>query len=139
MDDAPVDAAEMDAYLETAGGASTATLTPCVEDLLRELAPQVLGVLARRYGDFDAAEDAVQEALSRPPTHWPRDGIPDNPRGWLIQTADAPADRPVAQRPAARRREVDRARCASRSPRGRRPPSERRHAHRCCSCAATRR
>ena len=58
-----------------------------VEDLLRELAPQVLGVLARRYGDFDAAEDAVQEALLAAAVHWPAEGIPDNPRGWLIQTA----------------------------------------------------
>jgi RNA polymerase sigma factor (sigma-70 family) len=58
-----------------------------VERLLRELAPQVLGILARRLGDFDAAEDAVQEALLSAAQHWPRDGIPDNPRGWLIQTA----------------------------------------------------
>ena len=47
-----------------------------VEDLLRELAPQVLGVLVRRYGDFDAAEDAVQEALLAAAVHWPRDGVP---------------------------------------------------------------
>jgi RNA polymerase sigma factor (sigma-70 family) len=59
-----------------------------VEDLLRELAPQVLGTLVRRYGDFDAAEDAVQEALLAAATHWPRDGIPAKPRGWLVQTAE---------------------------------------------------
>jgi RNA polymerase sigma factor (sigma-70 family) len=58
-----------------------------LEDLLRELAPQVLGVLVRRYGDFAAAEDAVQEALLAAALHWPRDGWPDNPRAWLIQTA----------------------------------------------------
>ncbi len=58
-----------------------------VEDLLRELAPQVLGVLTRRYGDFDAAEDAVQEALLAAAVHWPAEGVPDRPRGWLIQTA----------------------------------------------------
>jgi RNA polymerase sigma factor (sigma-70 family) len=58
-----------------------------VEDLLRELAPQVLGALVRRYGDFDAAEDAVQEALLAAALHWPRDGVPAEPRGWLIQTA----------------------------------------------------
>ncbi len=57
------------------------------EDLLRELAPQVLGTLARRYGDFDAAEDAVQEALIVATERWPRDGIPAEPRGWLLQTA----------------------------------------------------
>ncbi|WP_327010826.1 RNA polymerase sigma factor [Dactylosporangium sp. NBC_01737] len=55
-----------------------------VEDLLRELAPQVLGVLARRFGDFCDAEDATQEALLAAATHW--DAVPDNPRGWLIQT-----------------------------------------------------
>jgi RNA polymerase sigma factor (sigma-70 family) len=55
-----------------------------IEDLLRELAPQVLGVLARRFGDFAAAEDATQEALLAAATHW--DTLPDNPRGWLIQT-----------------------------------------------------
>jgi RNA polymerase sigma factor (sigma-70 family) len=60
---------------------------PSVEDLLRVSAPQVLGVLVRRYGDFDAAEDAVQEALLAAASHWPRDGIPAKPRGWLIQTA----------------------------------------------------
>ncbi len=58
-----------------------------VEDLLRELAPQVLGVLTRRCGDFDAAEDAVQEALLAAAVHWSRHGIPEQPRGWLIQTA----------------------------------------------------
>ncbi|MFJ9365567.1 RNA polymerase sigma factor [Nocardia sp. NPDC101769] len=56
-----------------------------IEDLLRELAPQVLGTLVRRYGDFDAAEDALQEALLAAATQWPADGLPDNPRGWLIQ------------------------------------------------------
>jgi RNA polymerase sigma factor (sigma-70 family) len=59
-----------------------------VEDLLRELAPQVLGALVHRYGDFDAAEDAAQEALLAAALHWPRDGIPANPRGWLVQTAE---------------------------------------------------
>jgi RNA polymerase sigma factor (sigma-70 family) len=58
-----------------------------VEDLLRELSPQVLGTLARRSGDFAAAEDAVQEALVAAAVHWPRDGIPANPRGWLVQAA----------------------------------------------------
>lgn len=57
------------------------------EDLLRELAPQVLGALVRRYGHFDTAEDAVQEALLAAAQQWPRDGVPDNPRGWLITVA----------------------------------------------------
>ena len=59
-----------------------------VEDLLRDLAPQVLGALVRRHGDFDAAEDAVQEALLAAAQHWPRDGVPESPRGWLLQTAE---------------------------------------------------
>jgi RNA polymerase sigma factor (sigma-70 family) len=57
------------------------------EKLLRELAPQVLGAVIRRYGDFAAAEDAVQEALLAAALQWPREGVPNNPRGWLIQVA----------------------------------------------------
>ncbi len=58
-----------------------------IEELLRELAPQVLGVLARRHGQFDAAEDAVQEALLAAALQWPADGVPDNPRSWLLAVA----------------------------------------------------
>jgi RNA polymerase sigma factor (sigma-70 family) len=58
-----------------------------VEELLRELAPQVLGFLARRHGQFDLCEDAVQEALLAAATQWPADGVPANPRGWLITVA----------------------------------------------------
>src|ERR671927_203775 len=57
------------------------------EDLLRDLTPQVLGALVRRYGQFDACEDAVQEALLAAATQWPADGPPDNPLGWLIRVA----------------------------------------------------
>jgi RNA polymerase sigma factor (sigma-70 family) len=57
------------------------------EDLLRRLAPQVLGALVRRYGHFDTAEDAVQEALLAATVQWPRDGAPADPRGWLITVA----------------------------------------------------
>jgi predicted RNA polymerase sigma factor len=55
-----------------------------VEDLLRELAPQVLAALVRRYGQFHLCEDASQEALVAAALQWPADGIPENPRGWLI-------------------------------------------------------
>ena len=58
-----------------------------IEGLLRELAPQVLGVVMRRYRDFYAAEDAVQEALLPAATVWPRDGMPESPRAWLVQVA----------------------------------------------------
>jgi RNA polymerase sigma factor (sigma-70 family) len=58
-----------------------------VEDLLRALAPQVLGVLVRRYGQFEECEDAVQEALLAAAASWPADGVPASPRGWLITAA----------------------------------------------------
>jgi RNA polymerase sigma factor (sigma-70 family) len=57
------------------------------EHLLRELAPQVLGAVTRRFHDFASAEDAVQEAMIAAFTQWPEEGIPENPRGWLIQVA----------------------------------------------------
>ena len=57
------------------------------QDLLRDLAPQVLGVLLRRYRDFGGCEDAVQEALIAAATQWPTQGMPDNPKGWLITVA----------------------------------------------------
>lgn len=58
-----------------------------LESLLRREAPQVLGALVRRYGHFDTAEDAVQEALLAAAQQWPEQGQPDNPRGWLITVA----------------------------------------------------
>jgi predicted RNA polymerase sigma factor len=57
------------------------------EEVWRRCAPHVLAALVRRYGDFDAAEDAVQEALLAAARQWPTDGMPDNPRGWLITVA----------------------------------------------------
>src|SRR6185437_8550778 len=57
------------------------------ERLLRELAPQVLGAVVRQYRDFAAAEDAVQEAMLAAFAQWPQQGVPENPRGWLIQVA----------------------------------------------------
>jgi predicted RNA polymerase sigma factor len=58
-----------------------------VEDLLRELAPQVVGILVRRFGDFGSCEDAVQEALLAASVQWPAEGVPHNPKGWLIAVA----------------------------------------------------
>jgi RNA polymerase sigma factor (sigma-70 family) len=58
-----------------------------VEELLRGLAPQVLGAVVRRFGHFDTAEDAVQEALLAAAVRWPREGNPENPRAWLITVA----------------------------------------------------
>jgi RNA polymerase sigma factor (sigma-70 family) len=56
-----------------------------VEHLLRTEAPQVLGALVRRFGRFDIAEDAVQEALLDANRVWRADGVPENPRTWLIR------------------------------------------------------
>ncbi|MFC0004917.1 RNA polymerase sigma factor [Micromonospora siamensis] len=58
-----------------------------VEELLRGLAPQVLGILVRRHGQFHACEDAVQEALLAAATRWPAEGVPEHPRGWLLTVA----------------------------------------------------
>jgi RNA polymerase sigma factor (sigma-70 family) len=58
-----------------------------IEDLLRSLAPRVLATLARRYGHFDACEDAVQEALLAATLQWPTEGLPQDPRGWLLTVA----------------------------------------------------
>ncbi|WP_030177011.1 RNA polymerase sigma factor [Spirillospora albida] len=60
---------------------------PAIEDLLRELTPQVLGALVRRYGHFEECEDAVQEAVLAAAVQWPAGGMPDNPRGWLVTVA----------------------------------------------------
>ena len=65
----------------------SSSLDPRAEHLLRDIAPQVLGAVLRRFRDFAACEDAVQEALIAAAVQWPRDGIPDHPRGWLIQVA----------------------------------------------------
>ncbi|WP_182899588.1 RNA polymerase sigma factor [Microbispora sp. H10830] len=60
---------------------------PVIEDLLRELTPQVLGALVRRHGQFEGCEDAVQEAVLAAAVQWPAEGVPDNPRGWLLTVA----------------------------------------------------
>ncbi len=80
---------------------------PRTDDLLRDLAPQVVGILTRRCGDFSAAEDAVQEALVAAHTTWPRDGIPDNPRGWLLTAASRRLVDEQRSEVARRRREHD--------------------------------
>jgi len=76
-----------------------------VGQLLRELAPQVLGAVARRHGDFAAAEDAVQEALIAAALQWPADGIPEQPRGWLFRVASRRMTDYVRSELARRRRE----------------------------------
>jgi len=60
---------------------------PEIEDLLRRLAPQVLGAVVRRYGNFDLAEDGTREALLVALVQWPGEGLPENPGGWLVAVA----------------------------------------------------
>ena len=64
-----------------------ADLDADAQQLLRVMAPQVLGILTRRYREFAGCEDAVQEALIAAAQQWPADGAPDNPRGWLLHVA----------------------------------------------------
>jgi len=78
-----------------------------IEHLLRELTPQVLGTIVRRFRDFATAEDAVQEALLAAAMQWPRDGVPDNPRGWLIQVASRRMTDYLRSEVARRRRETE--------------------------------
>jgi RNA polymerase sigma factor (sigma-70 family) len=77
-----------------------------IDDLLRELAPRVVGAVTRRYGDFSSSEDAVQEALLAAATQWPTDGIPDNPGGWLYQVASRRMTDHQRSESARRRREA---------------------------------
>ena len=75
------------------------------EDLLRRLAPQVLGTLVRRYGSFDLSEDAVQEALLAATVQWPEQGVPESPLGWLITVASRRLTDELRSEQARRRRE----------------------------------
>lgn len=81
------------------------TTNPAVEDLLREHAPRVLGALVRRFGNFDLAEDAVQEALLAASEQWADEGVPDNPRGWLLTVASRRLTDQLRSESARRRRE----------------------------------
>jgi RNA polymerase sigma factor (sigma-70 family) len=78
---------------------------PDIEDLLRTLAPQVLGALVRRYGNLDTAEDATQEALLAAATQWPLDGLPESPRAWLLAVASRRLTDLLRSEQARRRRE----------------------------------
>jgi RNA polymerase sigma factor (sigma-70 family) len=77
---------------------------PDVEGLLRELAPQALGAVARRYGDFADAEDALQEALVTAAVEWPK-SLPDKPLSWLITVTSRRLVDEYRRKDARRRRE----------------------------------
>ncbi|MFC5156876.1 RNA polymerase sigma factor [Streptomyces amakusaensis] len=94
------------------------------EDLLRTHAPQVLGALVRRYGHFDLAEDSVQEALLAAAGQWPAQGVPDNPRGWLIKVASRRLTDLLRADEARRRREETAAALAPRDAFTAPPPGE---------------
>ena len=87
-----------------------------IEHLLRELRPQVLGIVVRRFRDFAAAEDAVQEASIGAALQWPRDGVPENPRAWLTQVAFRKMADQIRSESARRRRETEVAEEAARAP-----------------------
>jgi RNA polymerase sigma factor (sigma-70 family) len=91
-------------------------MAPPIEHLLRELTPQVLGIVARRFRDFAAAEDAVQEALLAAATHWPNEGLPDSPRAWLTQVAFRRMTDQIRSESARRRREGEMVSEASHAP-----------------------
>ena len=80
---------------------------PPIEQLLRDLTPQVLGIVVRRFRDFPAAEDAVQEASLAAAVQWPRDGIPENPQAWLTQVACRRMTDHIRSESARRRRESE--------------------------------
>jgi RNA polymerase sigma factor (sigma-70 family) len=82
-------------------------LDPPIEHLLRELTLQVLGIVVRRFRDFAAAEDAVQEASLAAATQWPSDGLPENPRAWLTQVAFRRMTDHIRSESARRRRESE--------------------------------
>lgn len=77
-----------------------------LDALLRDLAPQVLGPVVRRFRDFAAAEDAVQDALIAAAAQWPSEGIPGNPRAWLIQVASRRMTDQIRSDAARRRRKL---------------------------------
>jgi RNA polymerase sigma factor (sigma-70 family) len=82
-------------------------LDPPIEHLLRQFTPQVLGIVVRKFRDFAAAEDAVQEASLAAATQWPRDGLPENPRAWLTQVAFRRMTDHIRSESARRRRESE--------------------------------
>ena len=98
------------------------TADTAIEDLLRELAPQVLGTLVRRHGQFDACEDAVQEALLAAAQQWAQERVPDSPRSWLLTVASRRLVDEWRSESARRRREET---IAALEPADRVPPADR--------------
>jgi RNA polymerase sigma-70 factor (ECF subfamily) len=72
--------------------------------LAREHSGRVLALLARRFGDLDLADDAVQEAMIQAAERWPIDGVPTNPPGWLTTVASRKAIDAIRRRDSRQRR-----------------------------------
>src|SRR4051812_42276706 len=70
-----------------AGDAAVREGPDVLAELVREEGTRVLATLVRVTGDIDLAQDAAQDAVLRALETWPRDGIPGNPRAWLLVTA----------------------------------------------------
>ena len=111
-----------------------------IHELLRELAPSVLGSLVRRFGQFDACEDAMQDALLAAVQAWSSHGQPENPKGWLITVASRRMIDEVRsdQRPQAAGAGA-RGRARERLAEGDDAERDRDDSSRCCSCAVIRR
>src|SRR5437773_6298770 len=65
---------------------STQPLRQVIDDIYRTESRRVFATLIRLLGDFDLAEEALHEAFAAAVEHWPREGIPSNPRAWLVST-----------------------------------------------------
>ncbi|WP_420271833.1 sigma factor, partial [Occultella aeris] len=96
--------------IDDADPADRGSERPSIEHVLRTETPHVLGALVRRFGRFELAEDAVQEALLVAHRRWAQDRIPDEPRSWLIRVGYRRMIDQLRSEQAARRREADSAR-----------------------------
>jgi predicted RNA polymerase sigma factor len=114
-----------------------------LESTWRACAPDVLGAVVRGHGDFEAAEDAVQETLLAAARQWPHEGVPDNPTGWLITVAS----RRLVDQARSERSRATREQLVVRRQQGREPPARRltgmtpalaTNRSRSCCCAVTR-
>ena len=107
------------------------------EDVWRREAPHVLAALLRRSGDFESCEDAVQEALIAASVQWPAEGLPDNPRGWLIRVASRRLIDHQRSQTARTRRELEAAAYAPDPAGPNRPPTHLRTMTTRCRCSCS--
>src|SRR5205823_3921998 len=72
--------------LSTVSEEATKQVHELVDAVYRSDSRRVLATLIRLLGDFDAAEEALHDAFAAAVERWPRDGVPANPRAWLVST-----------------------------------------------------